>query len=540
MNTIGAEGAEGVEIGENIEYIKIKQKIENLILSVIKSSPEISPDELINTLKQSLSFLKKKENNDIQSLTNILNDPQSLKSIIYETILFQHEKISIHEKDVKYLPFYKKLLKEYIKDTSSKNQEFAKEHNPYKNQGIFLNETPNALFTILGSIKVSPFQFTEALNNDENLKKYFSNKDRISWHDKNIMQLTGYNNVISVDEKASIKNIISTTYKEIEDSFQILQKIEANEIVINKENHLFYCAILQNLKDSYILIFNAFISDEKLGDFKNEDETYQEARKQLANTLKYVTKQYYNILVGEPILSSPQNLLTDANDKFIRESIEEFDNPKRFDKAELSNSMIILSSALNTALKNPEIDTIISLPFGGTEYAVAIQLAYEKIYNKKVEIFILPVSLYGTKDLMEKKKDKKDEELKKEDILGSDSTKTYLEKNKDILRGKHLLITDNSSGSGKTLELTAKFLNKVFPKNIKTVIAKVSPYTFLKGISPSIPNPKILESSMTSRSIRYTTTKKKKNTMKKEFTRGLRKRQIYRIIEQYYKRKNSE
>ncbi len=434
------------------ELLKIVQSIRatnnrgeadsNLLISLYKFYCNASIKTLEN--KPSSPLIKA----EIAFLENHINTAN-----IQQILSFNEESLALEKKNIQDIPSYLSEMESATKEVIANNIKYAKENNPFSNQGIFKISDYEKKFNLTGAVNVPQQDFVDRLKTDSDLKGFFLEEGRTDIKGNKAespITLSGYNRFIALDANLEVPELLKILKKEIFDSFALLKKLEKNNIELTDDNRLFYLEVIGSLKTASLALFNALIIKEKQGDFKNFDQSYQRHRLWLEEFTEHAVKQYYRILTGSKLkvldddsmlneLSLVDEIMTYLN---INSKKGDFSSP------ELTNPLSIVGSVANIIKDNSDIDTVVSVPSGGTEVAIALSLGYELLEEKDVDILILPVSLHSSK---------KNGNGERANIRG-ESLKEYLKNRKKRLGGKKIKVVDDNSSTGSTMEEVRQIL----------------------------------------------------------------------------------
>lgn len=246
------------------------------------------------------------------------------------------------------------------------------------------------------------------------------------------------------------------------------QKISENESIYKQE-----LAILDYIKNAMIVVLNALIQNEKLGIFRLDDKEYQNTREYVTNMAKRVVKMYFSYLVGnETEYKRTLAVVTKRSFREFENTIfyleQEYRdgaiNNQSFSRPEANHPLVIGASALLNAEKkdlNPSL--IFAFPSGGTELALTQQYAIELTKGFRPQVILLPFSIYSVSQLSKRK-------------LGDKkmyTTLEYLEQFRESIDGREILIVEDNSNTGSTIQKFYDLLIENFrPKKVTISVAE--------------------------------------------------------------------
>ena len=327
-----------------------------------------------------------------------------------------------------------------------------------KNLEVALSEVSNmtnGIFTISDFASQFSFDGSVIIGSDPSNGYYtdfFKKKGRRSKKGGKYI-LRGSRYITAVDPALEVRQKLTILRDDFVDALDILTK-DGSDIV--HEHFIEQTALLDYMKNASVTLFNALIQREKIGEFKLQDQRYQVLRSMTYQLAKHSVKAYYAHIIGDTntYTSSLMKLIEnyehfDVIIKYIEEKyIDGVFSSKYFTRPEAGNPLIILASVY-TAVRNVKYtpDTIIGLPSGGTELAFVQQYAY--LYLKQVDtrLLLLPLSLHSIKDAFNI------------DNIEHDTFFVFLDEHKDVLQGKRVLIVEDNSSTGRTIQTLVDLLN---------------------------------------------------------------------------------
>lgn len=305
---------------------------------------------------------------------------------------------------------------------------------------------------VLGSAIIAE----DLLNSNQNLAKFYT-PERVFLRKDGAIELRGPNYFVALDsQRRDPVDKAEVLRQDLIDGLKAIHSINREDIT-DEKGLLLYLGVLDYLKNQSVTIFNSLTYPERdlsiLPENPNNSESdpklkeYYNLRKEAIALMRRFTRMYYQTCLGLPFdqnldidkLTSSINNLTGFLSQTLRE--EEF---YRFTYPEVNHPLVILLGAQEAALKNPAIDTIIGIPSGGTESAIAIQLAYELLHRKTPELFFVPLSLHS----------------KYHDPLMPHQLDQILKLYNQYIQGKNILLVDDNSNTGSTLQMLSEAVTK--------------------------------------------------------------------------------
>lgn len=327
-------------------------------------------------------------------------------------------------------------------------------------RGIFGIPEFTKLFTFDGSIKTKNDPKQSA-----HYGPFFSLEGRFAKKGDDYI-LRGTNYLVSIDPTLEVGQKINTIQTDFVDAVDALS---LDGPVISSESYLEQSATLDYLKNAALTLFNALIQEEKIGKFYLHDEEYQRVRKLAVELGRYATQAYYAHLIdAKEDYASVMSLLiekyeqiqevTGYIEKEYREGIFQY---RHFTRPEAGHPLIIGASVFTTVHQvHPMPETIIGLPSGGSELAFAQQYAYKAIVQHDASLVLVPLSLHSIKDAFDTER------------IDKDGFKAFLRSREEYLRGKKILIVEDNSSTGRTIQLLHDLLTELF--NVQGVNVSVA------------------------------------------------------------------
>lgn len=260
---------------------------------------------------------------------------------------------------------------------------------------------------------------------------------------ENHTELRGVNYYISLDKyRNEPTKKIQVISNDIQDGLQVLSKVDPKEIRTEKD-YLLYLGVLDYLKMHSITIFHALTYGERslhIPEDETERTRYFQYRDQSLQLMQTLTRSFYQASIGqlEVLPTNPQDLLFSA--KSLLEYLKGTVKPDEFFKftyPEVNNPLVIMLGAQEAAIENPNIQTIIGVPSGGTETAIATQLAYEYLHNYSPEVLFIALSMHS----------KFSDKLNTEQL-----TQLIQTLYPNSVQGKNVLLIDDNANTGSTIQ----------------------------------------------------------------------------------------
>ncbi len=289
------------------------------------------------------------------------------------------------------------------------------------------------------------------------------------------LELGGPNLYCSVDQKLGVTDKIKVMQNDLMVGLETISKIDRKNLT--SEDLPLYLGILNILKTHSICIFNAITYPEREGK-QETSEGYLEAKTQSKDLTIQITRMYYQAMLGMNFDNGNQDLRNITN-KLLQYMNENIDPGEvhRFILPEATNPLSIMLGASETALRNPDTETIIGIQSGGIEAAVVLQMAYETYYSSnKPSLIFAPISVHS----------KNYEAMTPEQVL------SILLPHKELISERNVVLVDDNTNTGTTLELTNFALQKLHGKSNSAFIVELDPERILDKLKRTFAKPTAL------------------------------------------------
>ena len=326
-------------------------------------------------------------------------------------------------------------------------------------QGIFGMDY-NKLFTLDGSIKTKSDPSTGVFGT------FYITLGRLSKKGDDYI-LHGPRYLTAVDPTLVVSQKLRIFEKDFVDSLDILTSVNANRGA--KTEFLEYAGVLDYLKNSVVSILNALLQEEKLGKFKIDNLEYQKIRQKLLQLATSSICAFYFHLIGEfglrdkslSEVASNYESFTGACSYILNEYQTGIFSSKYFTRPESTHPLVILSSVFTGVQHVKEKpDTIIGLPSGGTELAIAQKVAFEYINDVHAEIVLIPLSLHSIKDAFGISE------------VNDQGFQEYLASIRSKIKGKNIVLSEDNSSTGRTIQKMYDLLLAAGAANIEVFVSE--------------------------------------------------------------------
>ena len=252
---------------------------------------------------------------------------------------------------------------------------------------------------------------------------------------------------------------------------------------------------LDYVKNTTITFLNALYTPEKFGAYRLDDSEYQKIRSSLLRLARNATQAQYAYMIGDEAASRRSlNLVaaertqieyasailnwyyknpTETN-KEVEDGIKKTRGPL-YSRPELAHPFLIGAAAIKTVerRKGTPPETIVGLATGATEYAFVLEYAFQKLAGASTQMVVAPVSLNTTHIKLKREAAVVQHAAKIASGEVNDELQAYLTQHADMFKGKSILIADDNSSTGKTLQVMADTLAYLFgPREVDASVAE--------------------------------------------------------------------
>lgn len=262
----------------------------------------------------------------------------------------------------------------------------------------------------------------------------------------------GYNYICSLDDSLTSIQKIKKYQHTVHLAVESLQNSKLDKI----EKLL----LLDYLKNSLITILNSFIFQEKLDPLSidispEHDQIRFELMKKTEEAISYSVNLLLNKNSNEPEVIDFADILS-----IIDRAVDKLENyhlkhklPSFYvSRPEATHPLTIMGASLLCAEKYKDINIVVGVPSGGTEFAFTTKVFMKKLDNKNVELVLIPVSLHSFKQFSNENGNGDNESIKL-------SIKKYFGQNPESI-----LICDDNTSTGRTLQLVKDLVLEIYPK----------------------------------------------------------------------------
>ena len=312
-------------------------------------------------------------------------------------------------------------------------------------------------YSIDGSLRVEPTYFNQTA------PKFFKKSRRTTFF-RGQVHLRGTRYTISSNPTFELRQKMSSLSEDFYDGLLALQE---------PVHHPAYAAgIADYIKNSVLTVYNSFLYAEKIGKYQLDRLPYQRLRASGAMLVEAVVKIFYSHLgdyrkkVEEGLRFVVEN--TQVFERLKKRIIESYEDgvfsSRHMTRPEAAHPIIIAGAAAGyTQFSRLIPDVIIGLPSGSTELAFAHSLAQKIMKNHAPSVILFPVSLHSIKH------DFDDEDA---NAITDELRAIFARRHKKLIENKTILIVDDNSSTGRTIDCVITAINECNPKFVDVAIAE--------------------------------------------------------------------
>ncbi len=303
----------------------------------------------------------------------------------------------------------------------------------------------------------------------------FFREERVFERRNEILELGGPNLFVSLDVKKGVAEKIDVVEHDLLEGLAVLAKTDRS--TLDENEFLLYLGVLDLVKTHSMVMFNAITYPErekKLPKTKEGLEKYEQAKSKSKNLAIMMTRMYYRGISGTEYDQDPKDLIEAAKEvlAYSKENIEPGEVYK-FTFPEARNPISIILGASETALKNPEVDTVLGIQSGGVEPAIVLQMMYEIYHKKSVDLVIVPVSVHSTNY----------------EAMTPEQVEELISSDKPKIENRNVVIAEDNSNTGTTLEIASTVLKNMGAKSDLAFIVDLDPDRILDKIGRKFARP---------------------------------------------------
>lgn len=278
------------------------------------------------------------------------------------------------------------------------------------------------------------------------LSKFFA-RGGVCFHNDKTITTRGYDYICSLD--ASLTSLQKIKKYE-ETVYAVIESLKEPDI-----NKLEKILLLDYLKNSLITILNSFVYQEKLGS-QNIDTSkeYNEIRGNLITHVESVIGVTVDLVLDKD-MNDTQGINFDTLIAVTHNSVNklsdyhsEYKLPGFYvSRPEATHPLTIMGASLLCAERYKNVNVVIGVPSGGTEFALTIKVFLDKLGNKDVNLFLTPISLHSLKQFSG-------------EVSNHETTFLSLP---SLNNTNSVLICDDNTSTGKTLQVLKDSITKHYP-----------------------------------------------------------------------------
>lgn len=232
----------------------------------------------------------------------------------------------------------------------------------------------------------------------------------------------------------------------------------------------FVFAIADYVKNAAVTFFNALVADEKIGNFKLTNSTYQELRRDAQAVARDACDLYYLILLRlvreadfalRRLLDRGVRTMEAVSGRILNDYRAGSFSSRHIVRPEASHPLIIGSFAARLGTNKSLLpDCVVGLPAGSTELACAVALAYKLFQKTELPVHLLPLSLHSIKHDFD-------------ETAGSTAhVSDLITHHRARFRKKKVLVVDDNSSSGRTVDAVVSAIEDQKPLQVKAFVAE--------------------------------------------------------------------
>jgi predicted NAD-dependent protein-ADP-ribosyltransferase YbiA (DUF1768 family) len=297
------------------------------------------------------------------------------------------------------------------------------------------------LFSLDGSVVLDEKAYLESM------PEFFRRSRRVT-HFRSRIHLRGGRYTISANPTFELRQKLATYAEDFQEGLQAWSE---------NPDYVYRVAIADYVKNAVLTMFNSFLYEEKIGHYFLESANYQALRRDGQRLAQAAVEFFYGTLGRIETMSKQSSQYLNENlsifSKLQAHILEEYKkgvfSSRHMTRPEASHPLVIAGAALRTTQVCKVPDIIAGLPAGSTELSLLQATAFRLINRRIVSVLLVPVSLHSIKHDFD--------ETQRTDVA---SLKRFLRKAKPKVNGHSVLIVDDNSSTGSTLQLISDVLKE--------------------------------------------------------------------------------
>ena len=310
-----------------------------------------------------------------------------------------------------------------------------------------------AFYSIDGSVVVEKEAF-------DKFAPEFFRRSRRSLLFRNKVHLRGGRYLISGNPTFELRTKLETFREDL---------VEALAGLRSNRNLLMQLAMADYIKNSCVTMLNSFLQEEKVGKYRFDARNYQNLRKAFIDYTNASVNLYYAILFNDEtrvlaayrVLEAGVDIFDRAQNRILESYKGGIFSSRHITRPEATHPLIIGGSVAQTTLFGPaSIDVIIGLPAGSTELAFAHKFGQQVLRSSLPELLLFPVSFHSSKNEFDDPTDIEN------------AIRRWVAHHKDRLEGKRILVVDDNSSTGRTIQAVVDGLERAKPAGLAVSISE--------------------------------------------------------------------
>lgn len=324
---------------------------------------------------------------------------------------------------------------------------------------------------ITGSLRMEKNSLGQIIN--PSLKEFINSQDNTLCESNHIF-LRGKTYYFSILEINNISKI-NLNFETISTLWNLINKLKQAEINNNNE-FVLTLGILDNLRHQLVSLYHFLSYPERfINNSEYESIKYSKIKTQLEILLVQITKVFYDYMlfnkINLPNYSKFSDFFIEAKNYLL---VDHRSDHRIYKLPEIDNQFTILLSAFGNIYNFEDVESIFFLPSGGTQIAYTTGYLATQLKGLELNINAISISLHSSI--------KNNNQAITEENLINKMLKISI-----LVTGKNVLVVDDNSNSGNSLQMASTVINTFSPKKIEFSIVEIDPARVLFKIQS---NPK--------------------------------------------------
>ncbi len=296
---------------------------------------------------------------------------------------------------------------------------------------------------------------------DQSILDFFEHKSRHYDH-RGRVENRGKSYYVAVDpEFIDSQSKIEIMQRDMVDALHVIHHFDRN--TASQDDLLGLLGVVDYFKQHALTALHVLTYPERFGNLITDDlyHAYREHAIQLA---EIATRMYYQTFLGREYdkdldFTQLQQETTDLL-SFLSQQDR---NYRQYTVQEVDHPLRIMAHIQETLRQGYIADTLLALVSGGTQTAIAFQMAYRHLNGKDLPILYVPLSLHSTT-------------INSFEAFSDEQLRAYLLRHEAEIIGKQIQVVEDNANSGQTAQLIHDTLVDLGADSVRLSFVEIDPY----------------------------------------------------------------